>query len=130
MPSSLLFSFINTFNYVNHLPLLSPPLLYDAFLIHLFIHLNTLGSKKFLLDDSFLSQTLLIIQITYQPPLLLLNAFIIHLFVHLTTLGSKRFLLVECFHSQTHLILQTTYKHPNCFFAMHSLYIYSFTSIL
>ncbi len=54
-----LFTLTITFNYTNYISLLLQPLLHDAFINHLFTHLNTLEGKKFLFDAYFLSQTLL-----------------------------------------------------------------------
>ncbi len=90
---------------------------------HSLIHspLTTLESKIFLLDEYFLSQTLLIMQTTYHHRFFIMHS-IIHLLTHLTTLAGKIFLLDDYFFSQTLLIMQTTY-HRHCFFTTYSLFI-------
>ncbi len=130
-----LFSFTTTLNYSKYLPL-SPLLLHDAFIIHLFlfIHLTTLERKIFLFDEHFLSQTLLITQTTYHPRhhhrFFLMHLFI-NLFSHLNTLDGKKFLLDDDFISLTSSTMQTNYHHHYCrFFTIHLLFTYSLTSLL
>jgi hypothetical protein len=127
------FSFINTFNYANYLLPPPPSLLHYAFIINLFTHLTTLGRNKFLLDDYFLLQIILIMQTTYnyhQNRFFSIHSFFTY-YLTFTTLGCKKFFHDDFFLLQTLLIMQTTYfHHRHRYFTMHAIFIYSLILLL